>query len=181
MAVSADGRWVLNTTETTSMVHFIDAESLEVVDSVLVDTRPRMAAFTPDGRHVWVSSEIRGTVMVIDAESREVVARIGFRPPGVPRELVQAVGIAFSRDGTRAFVALGPANRVAELDPRSLEVRRFFLVGQRVWHLALSPDGKRLWTANGNSGDVTLVDLERNQPLRSIAVGHAPWGVLVAP
>ncbi len=181
MAVSADGRWVLNTTETTSMVHFIDAESLEVEDSVLVDTRPRMAAFAPGNEFVWVTSEIRGTVTVIDAATREITGRIGFRPPGVPRELVQAVGIAFTRDGSRAFVALGPANRVAELDPRSLEIRRYFLVGQRVWHITLSPDERRLWTANGNSGDVTVIDLERNEPLWSIAVGRSPWGVVVAP
>jgi YVTN family beta-propeller protein len=82
-------------------------------------------------------------------------------------------------DGSRAFVALGPANRVAEVDPRTHEVIRFFLVGQRVWHIALSPDGRRLWTANGNSGDVTVMDLERNQPVRSIPVGRSPWGVAV--
>ena len=44
MAVSPDGQLVVNTSETTSMVHFIDAETLEVVDNVLVDTRPRVAA-----------------------------------------------------------------------------------------------------------------------------------------
>jgi YVTN family beta-propeller protein len=151
------------------------------VDSALVDTRPRAAQFTPDGRFAWVSSEIRGTVMVIEAETREIVARIGFRVPGVPRELVQAVGIAMTRDGRRAFVALGPANRVAEVDPRSFEVVRLFLVGQRVWHVALSPDERRLWTANGNSGDVSVIDLGRNQVLRSIPVGRSPWGVVVAP
>jgi PQQ-dependent catabolism-associated beta-propeller protein len=160
MAVSPDGTLVVCTSETTSMAHFIDAGTYEVVDNVLVDTRPRMAAFTPDAKQVWVSSELRGTVSVLGAERREVEAIIEFAIPGVPRELVQAVGIALARDG-RAYVALGPANRVAEIDMKSLKVLRYYLVGQRVWHIALSLDEKRLYSANGNSGDVTVIDLER--------------------
>jgi DNA-binding beta-propeller fold protein YncE len=53
MAVSPDGTLVVCTSETTSMAHFIDAGTYEVVDNVLVDTRPRVAAFTPDGKQVW--------------------------------------------------------------------------------------------------------------------------------
>jgi YVTN family beta-propeller protein len=148
---------------------------------VLVDTRPRMALFTPDGRFAWVSSEIRGTVTVIDAENREIARRIGFRIPGVSREMVQAVGMAITRNGKRAFVALGPANRVAEIDPATMEVLRYHLVGPRVWHIALSPDDRRLYAANGNSSDVSVIDLERNEVIRSLGVGRSPWGIVVAP
>jgi YVTN family beta-propeller protein len=99
----------------------------------------------------------------------------------VPRELIQAVGIQLSADGSRAFVALGPANRVAEVDARSFKVLRTYLVGQRVWHLALSPDGRRLYTANGNSSDVSVIDLERHEVIKSLGVGRSPWGLVVAP
>jgi YVTN family beta-propeller protein len=101
--------------------------------------------------------------------------------PGVPRELVQAVGIQLTRDGTRAFVALGPSNRVAEVDARTLQVTRLYLVGHRVWHIALAPDEKRLYTANGGSGDVSIIDLGRREVIKSVAVGRSPWGVVVAP
>jgi PQQ-dependent catabolism-associated beta-propeller protein len=180
MAVSPDGRLVVCTSETTSMAHFIDAKTYEVVDNVLVDTRPRMAAFTADGKQVWVSSELRGTVTVMGAEHRGVEAIIEFPVPGVPRDLVQAVGIALARDG-RGYVALGPANRVAEIDAKSFRVLRYYLVGQRVWHIALSADEKRLYAANGGSGDVTVIDLLRQEPVKSIPVGRSPWGVVVAP
>jgi YVTN family beta-propeller protein len=101
--------------------------------------------------------------------------------PSVPHELVQAVGIQLTRDGTRAYVALGPANRVAEIDARSYKVLRTYLVGQRVWQLALSPDEKRLYTANGGSNDVSVVDLAHGRVLKSIPVGWSPWGLVVAP
>jgi YVTN family beta-propeller protein len=101
--------------------------------------------------------------------------------PGVPRELVQAVGIQLTPDGSRAYVALGPANRVAEIDARTFKVLRTYLVGQRVWHIALSPDGRRLYTANGNSSDVSVIDLERSEVVKTVGVGRSPWGVVVAP
>ena len=84
-------------------------------------------------------------------------------------------------DGKRAFVALGPANRIAEIDTGTFEVKRYFLVGQRVWNLAFSPDEKRLYTTNGISNDLSVIDLERNRVIKSIPVGGAPWGVVVKP
>ena len=127
------------TSETTSMIHMIDAQSLELIDNVLVDTRPRWVQFSPDNKQVWVSSELRGTVSVFDAATREPIATIRFEIPGLPREMVQAVGMQLTPDGSRAYIALGPANRVAEVDARTYKVLRLYLVGQRVWHIALSP------------------------------------------
>jgi YVTN family beta-propeller protein len=94
---------------------------------------------------------------------------------------VRAVGLEQTRNGKRVFVSLGSANRVAEIDPVSYKVKRYFLVGKRVWHVAVSPDQKRLYTANGNSGDISVVNLEDNEVTRSIPVGRGPWGVTVVP
>ena len=181
MGVSPDGKLLVNTSETTNMAHFIDTESHKIIDNVLVDARPRVAQFTADGRFVWVSSEIGGTVSIIDAASRKVVHKITFAVQGVPRESIQPVGIQLTSDGNRAFVALGPANRVAEIDAKTYEVKRYHLVGQRVWNLALSPDEKRLYSTNGVSNDMSVMDLERGRVVKSIAVGGAPWGVIVKP
>lgn len=181
MGISPDGKFLVNTSETTNMAHFIDTASHKIVDNVLVDARPRVAQFTGDGRFVWVSAEVGGTVSVIDTATRKVVHKIGFAVQGVPREAIQPVGIQMTRDGQRAFVALGPANRVAEIDARTYEVKRYHLVGQRVWNLALSPDEKRLYTTNGVSNDMSILDMERGRVIKSVAVGGAPWGVIVKP
>jgi PQQ-dependent catabolism-associated beta-propeller protein len=181
MGVSPDGRFVVNTSETTSMLHVIDAKTLELVDNVLVGTRPRVAQVSPDSKQIWVSSELRGTVEVFDADTREPLAKVDFHVPGIARELIQAVGIQLAPDGSRAYVALGPANRVAEVDAKTFKVLRTYLVGQRVWHIALSPDGKRLYTANGNSSDVSIIDLENQEVVKTVGVGRSPWGIVVAP
>ena len=163
------------------MVHVIDADTLELLDNILVDTRPRWAAFSPDEKQIWVSSEIRGTLTVIDRASQQQIARIEFHVPGVEQDLVQAVGFVLNKAGTRAYVALGPSNRVAEVDAKTFKVLNLYLVGQRVWHVALSPDEKRLYTANGNSSDVSVIDLESQEVIKSIGAGRGPWGVAVAP
>src|SRR6202042_238542 len=49
MAVSPDSKTLVCTSETTSMVHFIDTTSREVLASVLVGSRPRFSAFKSDG------------------------------------------------------------------------------------------------------------------------------------
>src|SRR3546814_16584217 len=93
------------------MAHFIDAETFEIRGNVLVDQRPRIAEFTADGEEVWVSAEIGGTVSVIDPESLEVKKKISFELPGLQPEALQPVGVRILEDRSKAFVALGPANR----------------------------------------------------------------------
>ncbi|MEJ2417534.1 MAG: glutamate-5-semialdehyde dehydrogenase, partial [Exilibacterium sp.] len=66
-----------------------------------------------DGKQLWVSSEIGGTVSVIDVATRKIIKKIGFEIPGIEKESIQPVGIKISADGKLAFIALGPAARVA--------------------------------------------------------------------
>ena len=43
MGLTNNGKILVNTSETTNMAHFINAETLEIVENVLVDARPRVA------------------------------------------------------------------------------------------------------------------------------------------
>ena len=65
------------------------------------------------------------------------------------------------------------------VDVATLKVTSYILVGKRVWHLAFSSDGTRMFTTNGVSNDVTVVDLVSLKPIKSIPVGRYPWGVAV--
>jgi PQQ-dependent catabolism-associated beta-propeller protein len=178
MGLSPDGKYLVNTSETTNMAHVIDTAKRQVVANVLVDSRPRRAVWTDDGAQFWVSAEIGGTVSVIDASRYEIVKRITFAVPGMPAEAIQPVGIAITRDRRLAFVALGPANRVAVIDAQSYEVVRYLLVGQRVWSLAFNPDQTRLYTTNGVSNDISVIDVGSLKVIKSVPVGQLPWGVV---
>jgi len=180
MGLSPDGKILVNTSETTNMAHFIDPETRQIVANVLVDARPRFAEFKHDGSEVWVSSEIGGTVSVIDPVKHEVTKKIAFEVPGLRKEAIQAVGIAITRDGKTAFVALGPANRVAVIDAATHEVKKYLLVGQRVWHMAFTPDEKYLLTTNGLSNDVSIIDVASLKVVKTIQVGELPWGIAMS-
>ncbi len=179
LAVSPDGKLVVATTETTNMAHFVDAATRKTLANVLVDSRPRMAAFTPDGSEVWVSAEIGGDVVVLDAATRKIKDRVKFEIPGLRSEKIQPVGVTMSRDGKLAFVSLGPANRVAVVDVKSRQTQKYLLVGQRVWHAALTPDQKFLVAANGVTNDVSVIDVAALKVVKSIQVGEAPWEVAI--
>ncbi len=139
VAVSPDGSIVVNTSETTSMAHLIDWRNKKSVANILVPPRPRYAEYTKDGSELWVSSEVGGTISVIDPVKHVITHTITFEVPGLAKELIQPVGIRFSADGKLAFVALGPANRVAVIDQATKKVLKYLLVGQRVWQLGLTP------------------------------------------
>jgi PQQ-dependent catabolism-associated beta-propeller protein len=162
------------------MAHFIDYATRKVVATVLVDPRPRIAQFRHDGSELWVSSELGGTVSVIDPVKHVVKNKIHFEIQGLRSDVIQPVGIRFTRDDSKAFVALGPANRVAVIDTKTGTVEKYLLVGQRVWQMAFTPEDKYLLTTNGLSNDVSVIDVAAMKVIRSIQVGRLPWGVAVS-
>ena len=178
--MSPDGKVLVNTSETTNMAHFIDTATHKTFDNVLVDSRPRVAIFNHDGTQLWVSSEIGGTVTVLNPADRKVIGKIGFEIQGVAKEAIQPVGVRLTKDGKKAFVALGPANRVAVIDVPTLKVEKYILVGQRVWQLYLTPDDKQLYTSNGASNDVTVIDVANLKAVKSIKTGRYPWGIVIS-
>ncbi len=102
--------------------------------------------------------------------------KITFNIPGLRSEAIQPVGIGITKDGKTAFVALGPANRVAVVDATTHEVTKYLLVGQRVWHMAFTPDEKYLLVTNGVSNDVSVIDVagakgHQDDPGRRAALG----------
>jgi PQQ-dependent catabolism-associated beta-propeller protein len=180
MGISPDGKILVNTSETTNMAHFIDTATRKIVKSVLVDPRPRFAAFKQDGSELWVSSEVGGTVSIIDPAKYEVKQKIEFKISGMRPEPIQPVGINITRDGKTGFVALGPANHVAVVDGTTHQVTKYLLVGQRVWHMALTPDERYLMTTNGTSNDLSIIDVATLKVVNTIQVGQQPWGIAIS-
>ena len=181
MAVSPDGRIAVTTSETTNMAHWIDTESEEIFANTLVDSRPRHAEFLKGGAELWVSAEIGGTVSIFDVASQAELAKITFDIQGVHPDKVQPVGFKATADDSTVFMALGPSNRVAVINAETYEVEDYILVGRRVWHMAFSPDGTQLFTTNGVSGDVTVIDVASRKAVKTIKVGRFPWGAAARP
>ena len=54
-------------------------------------------------------------------------------------------------------------------------------VGTRTWGIGLSPDGSKVYTANGPGGDISIVDVASGKVERRIDMGGSPWGIAVTP
>jgi WD40 repeat protein len=119
--------------------------------------------FSPDGTVVFTSG--RDALCAWDATSGDSLREIpGVRGP-----------VAFTADGRSLIVAGRGHLRLYSL-PEFMEVRRFENPGDQVVALALSPDGKRLVRAGGNT--VAVWDVTSGKQIAP-PVGHeAPIGSL---
>jgi len=177
--VSHDGKTVWVTSEAASLVHVIDTASAKVVKNVKVGKRPRRFALTPDGAQLWVTNELGASVTILSTQDYSTLATLNFEVKGARPADITPVGITMTRDGKRAFVALGRANHVAFVDVASRKVTDLVLVGKRAWNVALDKAEGRLLVVNGLSDDLTVVDVAAAKALKSIPVGRVPYMALV--
>src|SRR5437762_3600380 len=137
-AVTGPHDTVFVSDEKLDLLHLVDGATGEVTGTIRTGARPRGLELSPDGkllyvaagnrpravlflrggREAWVSSEQRGTISVFDPATRKIVATIDLVQLLPQFATVQAVEMAITRDGKRAFVALGRGNHVAEIDPQ---------------------------------------------------------------
>ena len=91
--------------------------------------------------------------------------------------------VAFTRDGARAYVSAENGGTVTYVDARADTVAGAVVVGDRTTKptgLALSPDEKTLYLANGRSNDVAVIDVASRSVVATIAVGERPWGIALS-
>ena len=146
VAISPDGKQVIVTSESTNMLHIIAVPEHKVVANILVGARPRAAVFARDGKTAYATSEIGGEVKRVDMVAHKVLNKV---PLGDDK--IKPKDVLLSRDETTLYVAGGRADQIIVLDAETLQVKTRIPVGQRVWGLALTRDGRRLYCTNGVS------------------------------
>jgi PQQ-dependent catabolism-associated beta-propeller protein len=177
--VSADGATVYVTSEVASLVHVVDARTGAIKKNIAVGKRPRRMALSANGQELWVSNELDVSVSIINTTDHTVVHTLRFEVPGARSTDITPVGLLFSRDGKRAFVALGRANHVAFVDVASRKVTALVLAGKRVWSLALNKAETTLVAVNGLSDDITFIDVASAKAVKSVRVGRVPHTVVL--
>ena len=176
---SHDGRTVWVTSEVANLVHAIDSATGQVLHNVRVGQRPRRFALTPDGSQLWVTNELGASVTILSTRDHSVLGTLQFTVKGARSSDITPVGITMTRDGRRAFVALGRANHVAFVDVATRQVQDLVLVGKRAWHVALDKAEARLLVCNGLSDDLTIIDVASAKALKTVPVGRVPYMAVV--
>lgn len=132
---------------------------------------PKGVVLTPDETRAWVTNfgHDRGhNITVFDAADGKVIKQISF--PG------RAVEIAFSKDGSKAYISNFDTGRLMEMDAQTGKTTRQVKVGTNPKIVTLSPDGKTIYVSNWSSNDVSVVDAESFTETARIRVGTNPRG-----
>jgi YVTN family beta-propeller protein len=129
--VSPDEReiWAANAGDAT--VTIIDVPTRKVIQTLPIPVKgANRLKFTPDGKHVLVSGlGARGgdsSLVVLDASTRKEVKQLNLGGG--------AAGILIVPDGSRAYVAVSTADKIAVVDLKTLEVTGQISAGKQ-------PDG----------------------------------------
>jgi YVTN family beta-propeller protein len=52
-------------------------------------------------------------------------------------------------------------------------------MGRRPWGIAITPEGSKIYTANGLSDSVSVIDPKSFAVIRSVSVGRGPHSVVI--
>jgi YVTN family beta-propeller protein len=178
-AQSSGSLVVLNKAEATLAI--VDPASAKVVAKVPTGDGPHEVAISSDGKRAYVTNYGAQTpgssLSIVDLDARKEIKRVDLgairRPHGI-----------FEHDG-KVYFTTETSCAVARYDPAADRVDWIMGTGQLGTHmLVLSPDKKRIYTANIGSDSVSLVELEPGPgrpPVRHVAVGKNPEGLDISP
>ena len=170
---------VLNKGEASAWL--IDAGSGQVVARLETGNGPHEVAVSPDGRRAVVGDYgDRGapgnSLTVIDIPGRRVVGKVSLAPYRRPH------GMAWLPDGRRVAVTAEADQMVLVVDVDAGRVEAAIPTGAAGSHmLALSADGRRVYTANIPSGTVTALDVERRAAVGTAPAGRGSEGLALSP
>ena len=123
------------------------------------------------GQRVLASNEGSGTVSLIEGNIVVATIPVGNRPRG----------LVVSKDGRRAYVALGKDDAVAVIDIPTKRVVDRIPVGTDPEQVGLSPDGRIIYVSNEALDSATAVAVDGHTVKFRVAVGKEPEGVSVSP
>jgi YVTN family beta-propeller protein len=175
MDFSADGDYLLASSEWSGMVTKVDTRQMKITDQVRVGGAPVDVKLSPDGSVFYVANQSRrfGGVHVIDPKTMKEVK---FIPTGKG-----AHGLYPSRDAESLYVANRLAGTISVIDFATRKVTDTWYVGGSPDMLQLSPDGSQLWYSDRYHGSVSVADTRSGKLLHRIPVGYYPHGIAYFP
>ena len=157
---------------------YVDPESYKILETIATGPNPHEIVITPDGRYAYLSNYAPpgNTISLIDLPGRKHVKQIS------TGEATRIHGAAIAPDGKFAYFTAGQTGLVVEVDTSTQSVARTIPTEGKISHMVLvSPDGKRLYTANIESEDVSVIDRATGRLITKIPCGKGVEGIAFTP
>jgi len=136
--------WNVNADNDT--VTCIDTSTMKKIAEIAVDTHPRTLALGDDGR-LWVACEDDAKLNVIDTAALKLTHRVKLPIGSMP------FGVALSPGGDALYVTLRATGQVLRLDAKTGKTLGSVDLKCPTRHVAVSPDGRRVFVARFISSD----------------------------
>ena len=173
MDFSADGSYLMASTEYSGFVVKVDARTMSYVGQVNVGGLPIDVRLSPDGSVFYVANQGRHGVSVIDPQAMKEIAFI-LTGRG-------AHGLEVSRDTKSLYVSNRLEGTISVIDTATRHVRATWNVGGSPDMLQISPNGRQLWVSNRFNASVTVIDTADGHVLQRIKTGAKPHGIAFFP
>jgi YVTN family beta-propeller protein len=149
----------------------IDTATDTVTAITLVPAGP--AAVAADGRgRLYLSHPDASAITIVDGGTARVLKRLPYTG--------QAFGIAADADGRFVYVGDWTTGRVSRLSAETGAVEGVVAVGRDPANLVLDRAG-RIWVADRESHQVSVIDAARMERIATIPVGTAPFALGLSP
>lgn len=138
--------------------------------------RPHGAAWFKDNRHVLVTSETSQRILKVDTESGTVVRTWSTAQKGSHM-------LALAPDEARAYTANVGDHSVSVIDlgGDGKEPAKIIKTAPGCEGIAITPDGKQVWTADRTAGNVTVIDTATLEVIASLECPGVPIRVAITP
>ena len=170
---SADGSYLLASTEWSGIIVKIDVNTMEITGTLNVGGLPIDVRLTPDGTRFYVTNQGRHGVSIVDGVNMKELSFIPTQRG--------AHGLYVSRDTTKMYVTNRDAGSISVIDIATEKVVATWPVGGSPDMIQLSPDGSQLWASGRYVGTVEVIDTQTGKVLQVIRAGPGAHGLTYFP
>jgi len=144
MYYTPDGKYAIVVAEAKRQLHFRDAQTMKMVESVPVPCRGvDHMDFSADGRYLVASCEFSAQLVKVDVATRKVVGQLK-----LPNSKAMPQDVRLSPDGKIFYVADMMSNGIFEIDGNTMTQVGFLETGKGAHGLYFSRDSKYLYVSN---------------------------------
>ncbi len=170
---SADGRFLLASTELSGYVVKVDVTEMVVTGQTKVGGLPVDVRLSPDGSVFYVANQGRHGVHIIDSAT---LRELDFLPTGKG-----AHGLQVSRDTKDIYVSNRLEGTISVIDLATRKIRATWRSGGSPDMMQVSPDGRYLWVSGRFHSRVYVLDTTTGELVKTIKVGGNPHGLTYFP
>ncbi len=155
----------------SDVIRVIDRQSGAMVKEINVSGGSHHLAISNDDSKVAVIVPSKNGVAIIDTKT---LAQIDFFETGKVSNYA-----VFSADNNKLFVSNSGGDTISIINLNTKQ-KKEVAIKSLPDHIVLGKAGKFLYTANGASNSVSVVDIEQAQEIAKIKVGKVPHGIAIS-